>query len=1344
MGDIRLKKITVEPNQSPLIIQNGNVNFKSTNESTSMISGAVIIDGGVAINTTFDSTSSTAGGSLTVGGGVAILKNTYIGKKLRLDSTTGEFEIDGLSEKRFFVDTITNKSITFAPDGVNRTFEINDTYLKVNATTSSINSSTGSLALLGGLSINSTSVATSITNGGAITVNGGIAVRQNMIVGNGINAIGTNTIGTLITTGGNIGIGTSSPGETLDVRGNIRVGGNTQANYIAFHGTQGDLPGTWSHSFIGERIYSGTERSELVLFKGNDVNTVDGEDRIRHIAASHVFETYTSPLSGTFEEISITGGTSRLTIAQSGNVGIGDISPSARLTVNSSSSNTVLMVGNVARAIWNNSQINVVSNGTQGSSIAFERVGVDTGFMGNINGNLLMGHQGGDILFNSGAYDPTVLGTERMRVTATGNVGIGTSSPSNTLHVNGTCRFATQQYNHMTFEGDSDNFSINWRNTYNNTDTIVAQIRMDGFIGNDEQSGILSFRTANAGTLNTGMHIDKFGNVGIATGSPGYTLDVNGSARATNGLFTNVTITNMIVSNNLRAIGNSNTVGSIITTGGNVGIGLTNPSALLHMYGFEPMLRIQENTGTTSPNSGVIELLQANGTGYRTRYDGLSDRLVFESLGGGVTQGNTISFKNDLRVESTFGTSLILDSPLATNTLVEFYSSGVRRSAIYRPNNTHQLRIYMDTIAADVMTFATNGNIGIATVSPAQKLDVDGNISVGLTRQIFIGNQTTGSASLNIRDLNTKLVEFQWSTATVGSINSFVGIQGLILEGGGGSSQLVLSSAGNIGMGTTSPRAALDINVSNTYGQLFVGNAIQNRKIVLWEDAANNHQYYGFGVNVGILRYQVDNVGASHRFYAGTGATTSNELMCIQGNGNVGIGDSAPSIRLDVNGSIGMKVAVAPWDHIYLTHDGSNAMIRAGGAEGGLNFDVNTATVGSYGAVNYTRVMTLMSSGNVGIGTTSPQFTLDVNGSATLRGIVTLTNTTQSNNVSTGALLISGGVAISRNLNVLGDTVLVGNLTVQGTTTTIQTTNTVLNDNIFVLNSGPSGSRDSGFVIQRFQQDNNSGTGDVVTDTTFESNTLPSQTGMTSTQIKLSNSANSTDNYYVGWWIKVVGGFSNNQVRQITGYVGSTRVATISSAWNTQNPTINDTVYIYNKPYVGMVYNEVNDRFEFTSVASDPSTSITSTDTIPLFAKSITLNSTTQATGVGTGGTLTILGGSSISKDLYVGGTITSSSDIRLKTDIRDLKNEDEKILEKIESIRSIRYKYKDKSIDEREHLGFIAQDFENVYPELIRKSGSDGMYTLDYSKMTVILLECIKELKQEIIELKYNLSNSE
>ena len=133
------------------------------------------------------------------------------------------------------------------------------------------------------------------------------------------------------------------------------------------------------------------------------------------------------------------------------------------------------------------------------------------------------------------------------------------------------------------------------------------------------------------------------------------------------------------------------------------------------------------------------------------------------------------------------------------------------------------------------------------------------------------------------------------------------------------------------------------------------------------------------------------------------------------------------------------------------------------------------------------------------------------------------------------------------------------------------------------------------------------------------------------------------------------------------------------------------------------------------------------------------ITNTTNATGVGTGGSLTVLGGVSISKDIFVGGTLTSSSDIRLKENIVNIKDVNEKMLDKIDNIRGVKFNYK-YSNSEDKHIGFIAQDFVEYFPELLRRPDIDGYYTLDYQKVNVILLECIKELREEIRELRENL----
>jgi hypothetical protein len=166
----------------------------------------------------------------------------------------------------------------------------------------------------------------------------GITTTQTLNVGTG---------GTVITTtaGGYVGIGTTNPGEKLQVDGNIRVGISTTSNYIAFRGTYNDDQTSYTHTFIGERLYEPTggsannERSELLLFKGNDPTSTSigpGPDRIRLAAGEIRFDTITVGLStaGTFEQIGVsTVLVNRMILTSDGNLGIGTTNPTQKLHV---------------------------------------------------------------------------------------------------------------------------------------------------------------------------------------------------------------------------------------------------------------------------------------------------------------------------------------------------------------------------------------------------------------------------------------------------------------------------------------------------------------------------------------------------------------------------------------------------------------------------------------------------------------------------------------------------------------------------------------------------------------------------------------------------------------------------------------------------------------------------------------------------------------------------------------------------------------------------------------------------------------------------------------------------
>ncbi len=116
----------------------------------------------------------------------------------------------------------------------------------------------------------------------------------------------------------------------------------------------------------------------------------------------------------------------------------------------------------------------------------------------------------------------------------------------------------------------------------------------------------------------------------------------------------------------------------------------------------------------------------------------------------------------------------------------------------------------------------------------------------------------------------------------------------------------------NVGIGTSTPVNKLQVIGDVSADSVFIGNGTNEpilqfksntsgRKISLWPPTANdNHVFDGFGLEPQYLRYQVYSTIVDHAFFAGTSSVSSNELLRIKGNGNVGIGTSLPVARLHV------------------------------------------------------------------------------------------------------------------------------------------------------------------------------------------------------------------------------------------------------------------------------------------------------------------------------------------------------------------------------------------------------------------------------------------------------------
>ncbi len=106
--------------------------------------------------------------------------------------------------------------------------------------------------------------------------------------------------------------------------------------------------------------------------------------------------------------------------------------------------------------------------------------------------------------------------------------------------------------------------------------------------------------------------------------------------------------------------------------------------------------------------------------------------------------------------------------------------------------------------------------------------------------------------------------------------------------------------------------------------------------------------------------------------------------------------------------------------------------------------------------------------------------------------------------------------------------------------------------------------------------------------------------------------------------------------------------------------------------------------------------------------------------------------------------TLHETSDARLKTKVRRLTN----VLDNVEKIRGVSFEWNEEaeSIGATagdKHIGVIAEDVEKVFPELVSAPANDYK-SVDYSKLTAVLIEAVKELKSENDLLKQRVNTLE
>jgi hypothetical protein len=182
----------------------------------------------------------------------------------------------------------------------------------------------------------------------------------------------------------------------------------------------------------------------------------------------------------------------------------------------------------------------------------------------------------------------------------------------------------------------------------------------------------------------------------------------------------------------------------------------------------------------------------------------------------------------------------------------------------------------------------SNGKVGIGTASPAEKLTIDGTVSGAYVR---ISNAASGDISSGYTIYNGNNLDYAVYTNPTFGNTTLLTREALAIRAGG-SQRMIILSGGNVGIGTTSPDTLLHVyNPDANWGAYSV--------ITLGTDVE--------GTNQAQLKYYRGASTATESFQLSVRGTTA--LTALY-NGNVGIGTTSPTSRLDVKGCVAMGAAI--------------------------------------------------------------------------------------------------------------------------------------------------------------------------------------------------------------------------------------------------------------------------------------------------------------------------------------------------------------------------------------------------------------------------------------------------
>ena len=604
---------------------------------------------------------------------------------------------------------------------------------------------------------------------------------------------------------------------------------------------------------------------------------------------------------------------------------------------------------------------NSTGSGVTPSSLVQGELAINT-----VDGKLFYGSGSGNIVKEftaSNSLTASYLNTLNQNLTFNGN-----------LTLNGTASISTLVVNQTQYSSGSNQLG----DASNDTQTLYGSVIIP--TGSLTVSGNVSF-----GTSSAGFYWDNTnGYLGIKKTNPAVEIDVVGSIRATGTVFNTTTQTQIIQVNSgvsaLRFF--SGSVETARYDGNNWGFYTTTPTARLQVKG----------SGTTSATTALrVENTNAS-----------ASMVVLDNGFVGINTGSA-AYNLDVNGTSRFQNHLFIGSGHAVVSL--------GNNVNLRSNLAGGSGYVIDAQSYNTLNSTSNEQgFGLFTGTYAPT-SVSGTPSFNALKLTPTINQTGGAnqitRGLYINPTLTAAADFRAIETTAGNV----------LFQSGSTPLLFVSSSGNIGINTTSsayrlqidasgssnsslPLALTSVDAANRVGILFASSSISagkqhrlfhrvNGNNVEWIQGASagetaiwrflSRDDTNYGVNIlapfnGGTSYL--NTGLSQSLFSlGAGSQTAQHIN-ISSSGNVGIGTTTPSYRLDVSGSGNFTANLTVTGSTTL-HNGQTTIQGAGATSATTALVVRNSTP--------TNIITVLNNNVVGINRT-PTASLDVAGTTRLSG----------------------------------------------------------------------------------------------------------------------------------------------------------------------------------------------------------------------------------------------------------------------------------------------------------------------------------------------------------------------